>query len=89
MLFMFKNLACRHHIHELIVANVFNLLMGFSSGPTITLFERFSAAWKDIDKSNPESSVNQYSICGGYPEATKGKPYPVLSATTTRIPPAR
>ena len=67
MLFMFKNLACRHHIHELIVVNVFSLLMGFSSGPTITLFERISAAWKDIDKSNPESSVNHYSICGGYP----------------------
>jgi len=38
-------LACRHHIHELIVARVFGLLMGTSSGPTIKLFERFSQSW--------------------------------------------
>jgi len=55
-------LACRHHMHELIVANVFSLLMGCSSGPTIKLFERFSQAWNHIDRSNPESSVNNQTV---------------------------
>ena len=55
-------LACRHHIHELIVASAFNLLMGCSSGPTIKLFERFSQAWNHIDRSNPESCVNDQTV---------------------------
>ena len=32
------SLACRHHIHELIVARVFDSLMGPSSGPDMKLF---------------------------------------------------
>jgi len=55
-------LACRHHIHELIVANVFNLLMGCSTGPSIKLFERFSQAWNYIDRSKPESSVDDQAV---------------------------
>lgn len=35
------SLACRHHILELIVAKVFDTLMGLSSGPNIKLFQRF------------------------------------------------
>ena len=35
------SLACRHHIMELIVAKVFDTLMGPSSGPNIKLFQRF------------------------------------------------
>lgn len=35
------SLACRHHILELIVAKVFDTLMGPSSGPNIKLFQRF------------------------------------------------
>ena len=49
-------------MHELIVASVFNLLMGCSSGPTIKLLERFSQAWNHIDRSNPESSVDDQTV---------------------------
>ena len=33
--------ACRHHVHEIIVAGVFGSLFGPSSGPNIPLFQRF------------------------------------------------
>lgn len=56
------SMACRHHIHELIIAQVFNLLMGCSSGPTIKLFERFSQAWNYIDSSKIESSDTDPSV---------------------------
>lgn len=35
------SLACRHHIMELIVAKVFETLMGPSSGPNVKLFHIF------------------------------------------------
>jgi hypothetical protein len=51
------NLACRHHIHELIVARVFDKLMGSSSGPSIKLFERFAKHWTSIDTDSFESGM--------------------------------
>jgi hypothetical protein len=36
--------------------------MGCTSGPSIKLFERFSQAWSQIDKSKPESSVNDETV---------------------------
>ncbi len=51
------SLACRHHIMELIVAKVFDSLMGPSSGPNIKLFQRFRDCWCSIDKSTYESGM--------------------------------
>src|SRR6218665_3196364 len=31
-------LACRHHIHEILVAEAFSIAMGLSTGPDILLF---------------------------------------------------
>lgn len=46
-------LACRHHIPELVIGVVFeSTIETQSKGPNITIFERFSKAWPDIDKSN-------------------------------------
>ena len=45
-------LACRHHIYELIIGEVFNVLLGPSTGPNISLFERFKKCWSSIDQSN-------------------------------------
>src|SRR6218665_3376332 len=56
------SLACRHHIHELVVAHVFDLVMGYSSGPKIKLFERFSMAWLHIDRSNFQSSSDDQCV---------------------------
>src|SRR6218665_3283140 len=55
-------LACRHHIMELIVAKVFETLMGPSSGSKIKLFQRFCEYWSSIDRSSYESGLDVDSI---------------------------
>ncbi len=52
------SLACRHHIHELIIGKVFDTVMGPSNGPNIKLFQRFASAWETIDKSDYKSAMN-------------------------------
>jgi hypothetical protein len=56
------NLACRHHIHELIVAKVFDTLMGPSSGPSIKLFQRFADSWKSINRQAYESGIQDETV---------------------------
>ena len=56
------NLACRHHILELIVQSVFDKLMGSSSGPNIKLFQRFANFWSSIDKTKYESGIKDNLI---------------------------
>lgn len=56
------SLACRHHIMELIVAKVFNSLMGPTTGPNIKLFQRFRENWPSIDRSCYESGLIVESI---------------------------
>lgn len=50
-------LPCRHHILELIVAAVFNSLMGPSTGPNIKMFQRFSDEWMNLDKLEYEDGM--------------------------------
>ena len=38
-------LACRHHIHEIMLEETFSTTIGPSSGPEIQLFKRFKAFW--------------------------------------------
>jgi hypothetical protein len=45
------HLPCRHHIHEIIISEVFRVLFGASTGPTISLFERFKKFWRNVDPS--------------------------------------
>ncbi|KAG0712097.1 hypothetical protein GWK47_019200 [Chionoecetes opilio] len=49
------NLACRHHVIELILAAAFKEVMGPSSGPTIQLFKRFREQWPYIPHEDPEA----------------------------------
>src|SRR6218665_3233192 len=49
------SLACRHHIMKLIVAKVFETLMGPSSGPKIKLFQRFCEYLSSTDRYSYES----------------------------------
>ncbi|ESO02774.1 hypothetical protein HELRODRAFT_174188 [Helobdella robusta] len=44
--------ACRHHVHELIIGEVFTVLFGPSRGPNIGMLERFRAYWPNINQSN-------------------------------------
>jgi len=47
-------LACRHHIHELVVESAFTAIFGPSSGPDIALFKHFQSSWNFIDQSKFE-----------------------------------
>ncbi|KAG0724224.1 hypothetical protein GWK47_005233 [Chionoecetes opilio] len=47
-------LACRHHILEVILKDVFEACMGPSSGPNIALFKRLQNRWPIVDQSRPQ-----------------------------------
>jgi hypothetical protein len=42
------HLACRHHIFEVVLGDVFNDLAGPSTEPEILMFKRFQNAWPSI-----------------------------------------
>ena len=48
-------LACRHHVHEVILGDVFTTLFGPSTGPDILLFKRFQAKWSLFAHDQPEN----------------------------------
>jgi hypothetical protein len=46
-------LACRHHILEVIVGEIWRVLFGAIHAPENKMFADFKEAWKDIDKASP------------------------------------
>ena len=42
-------LACRHHILELVIAVVFIVLLGKTTGPEVTLFKILKSSWDSLD----------------------------------------
>jgi hypothetical protein len=44
--------ACHHHVHELIIGEVFTSPFGPTRGPNIAIFERFRTLWPNVDQSN-------------------------------------
>jgi hypothetical protein len=45
-------IACRHHIFEVMLADVFSATVATTSGPTIGVFKRFQQIWPFINKSS-------------------------------------
>ncbi len=52
--------ACRHHILEIVIGDVFRHCFGTSSGPQVALFKRFQASW---------SRMNQNAFSAGYSDS--------------------
>lgn len=50
-------LPCRHHIYEIILKAVFTLKVNPSSGPSVTIFDRFKDEWPNIDKKKYKSGM--------------------------------
>ncbi|KAG0730275.1 hypothetical protein GWK47_028563 [Chionoecetes opilio] len=48
-------LACRHHVHEVILKDVFEASLGSSSGPDIGIFKRLRDRWSFVDSSQRET----------------------------------
>ena len=44
--------ACRHHISELLLGNVFTCEIGPSCGPNVGVFKRFQNSWSFVDQKN-------------------------------------
>ena len=44
-------IACRHHVLEVMLGDVFLTVMGATSGPDIGIFKRFQKSWPYIDKA--------------------------------------
>lgn len=56
-------LACRHHVHELLVSKAFKITVEkVSSGPDILLFQKFKNFWPKIDKKKYENGVDDKEI---------------------------
>lgn len=55
-------LACRHHVHEIVLGDVFKHCFGPSSGPDIGLFKRFHDYWPRIDRSQFQTA-NDDAAC--------------------------
>lgn len=47
-------LACRHHMLEIILSQVFKLCFGPSTSPDIPLFKRFRDVWENISRESYE-----------------------------------
>ena len=51
------NLACRHHITEVVAGSVFKIYFPTTSGPDVAIFKRFKQAWKNIKKDDFSPTV--------------------------------
>lgn len=57
------HLACRHHIHELLVAKAFTVAMGdISKGPEIVIFKRFKNCWSKINHSSFQNCLDDNNV---------------------------
>ena len=79
------SMVCRHHIHELIVAQVFNLLMGCSS----IYYQTFWMLLTSMELHRQIQTGKWWQWCCSHHRFTKRMPYPILSAAATRIPSKR
>jgi len=50
--------ACRHHVHEVILSQVFKSLFGKSSSPQITIFEDLKKKWLHLDFAADMSHIS-------------------------------
>lgn len=76
------HLACRHHLHEIVLQGVFNELQDSSStGPDIPLYKRFKNAWRDIDQTQFSTWVTD----GEVKKILKDDVYDILLYTTNKL----
>ena len=53
------SVACRHHVHELVIEKAFSVCMGPSSGPDITIFGRFKEHWSFIKQTESQPLIDE------------------------------
>lgn len=50
-------LACRHHMHEIVLKHVFEAKHSATSGPEVPIFNRFAADWENFDHTSFKSGL--------------------------------
>ena len=48
-------LACRHHIHEVVLKDVFCECLGSSNAPEVAIFKRLKSQWQFVDPTKKET----------------------------------
>lgn len=61
------HLACRHHIHEVVLKNVFEKKCGKTSAPETLIFNRFADQWHEINQTQFKSGLNDSIVCSNIP----------------------
>lgn len=53
---------CRHHIYELVLKSVAEVVWPVSCGPSPAVFNRFKREWSTIDQSQYETGMDDQSV---------------------------
>ena len=57
------NLACRHHVYEIILGSVFETKLSSTFTPEVLIFERFAKSWPDLNKESFISGIEDTTVC--------------------------
>lgn len=57
------NLPCRHHVYEIFLRAVFETKLSPTSAPEVSLFERFSKSWPDLNHESFTSGTDDEIVC--------------------------
>lgn len=52
------NLACRHHVYELVLRSIFEIYWPTTLGSKVAIFNRFEQAWPKIDEKNSKTGLD-------------------------------
>lgn len=55
-------LACRHHILEIVLKEVFNYKMGTSTAPQPDIFRKFQNGWSKLDKQETQNKFRRWQF---------------------------
>ena len=62
-------IACRHHVFEVMLSDVFSAILGPTSGPDIGLLKRFQKMWPHVNKTDFKPASDDMFI--GIPDGLK------------------
>ena len=66
-------LACRHHIHDIMLKEAFSITMGAPSGPDIQLFKKFKIFWPIIVAADYKPGIGDPEIAAEVPNISDFK----------------
>lgn len=71
--------ACRHHVFEIVLRNVFEVSWPVTTGPEIGIFKRFQKNWSEIDQSNYKIGLQDNTVVEILNEKVEGLKHYILN----------